>query len=231
MGFSKRAFETYKNLQSIINAFDEDTKLVFVRHGQTDNNLHRIAQGRRCAAVPLNTVGLAQAKSTASHLSNMDFDLSFCSPAKRAKQTFEKIRELNPIRPTLQFELENLHEIDWGADIDGKPMHETKYQELNDTWFNYELQYEATVADSENLDDVFERAVNALSEILIVVKDLQKENKLHEAPTILVCGHGFMFGLLLTMIANAQYGLSKKPETGKATLLTITKAQNIITNL
>lgn len=61
--------------------------IYFVRHGQTDDNKYGIIQGNK----PLNETGVAQAKETAEILKNEHFDICYCSPLERTKQTMQEI--------------------------------------------------------------------------------------------------------------------------------------------
>ena len=61
--------------------------IYFVRHGQTDDNKYGIIQGNK----PLNETGVAQAKETAEMLKNEHFDICYCSPLERTKQTMQEI--------------------------------------------------------------------------------------------------------------------------------------------
>lgn len=61
--------------------------IYFVRHGQTDDNLNNMVQGNG----PLNETGLNQARETAEKLKNYKFDICFCSPMLRTKQTLNEI--------------------------------------------------------------------------------------------------------------------------------------------
>ncbi len=63
--------------------------IYFVRHGQTDYNLNKIFAGQQ--DIPLNNNGIEQAKQTALALKNIKFDVCFCSPLIRAKQTCYEI--------------------------------------------------------------------------------------------------------------------------------------------
>ena len=57
--------------------------LYLVRHGQTDDNKNHIIQGNK----PLNKLGKKQVKETAQTLKDINFDICFCSPLRRTKQT------------------------------------------------------------------------------------------------------------------------------------------------
>lgn len=63
--------------------------LYIVRHGQTEWNVLKKMQGS--ADIELNEKGLTQANTTADMLKSLTFDIIFCSPLKRAKQTAEII--------------------------------------------------------------------------------------------------------------------------------------------
>ena len=68
--------------------------IYFVRHGQTADNLNNIYTGQK--DVPLNENGIAQAKETAKMLKDVKFDVCFCSPLVRARQTCEEILKSHP---------------------------------------------------------------------------------------------------------------------------------------
>lgn len=58
-----------------------------VRHGQTDLNKERKMQGRM--GLPLNDIGIYQAKALREKLQSIKFDYVFSSPQERAVQTAE----------------------------------------------------------------------------------------------------------------------------------------------
>ena len=64
-------------------------KLYLVRHGETDWNTERRLQGR--ADIALNEFGRNLAVKTGKGLEDIDFDVCFTSPLKRAKETAELI--------------------------------------------------------------------------------------------------------------------------------------------
>ncbi len=63
--------------------------IYIVRHGETDWNLFRRANG--VTDTFLNQTGIAQSKLQAENLRNVSFDVCFCSPKTRARQTCEII--------------------------------------------------------------------------------------------------------------------------------------------
>lgn len=70
------------------------TMIYFVRHGRTDDNNHNILTGWN--DVPLNSVGIEQASQAAQKLKNIKFDICFCSPLLRTKQTLQQILQYHP---------------------------------------------------------------------------------------------------------------------------------------
>lgn len=65
--------------------------LYVVRHGETDHNMQKRYAGS--TDVPLNAVGIQQAKDTAKQLSAKSFDVIVSSPLKRALRTAQIIKE------------------------------------------------------------------------------------------------------------------------------------------
>jgi len=63
--------------------------IYLLRHGQTDWNLFRRANG--CTDTFLNKTGIEQAKQQAENLKDVNFDVCFCSPQTRARQFCEII--------------------------------------------------------------------------------------------------------------------------------------------
>lgn len=66
-------------------------QVTLVRHGLTDYNLHGKVQG--ILDVPLNSIGLDQAKYASEFLKNETFDAIYSSPLSRAVKTAEAINK------------------------------------------------------------------------------------------------------------------------------------------
>jgi alpha-ribazole phosphatase/probable phosphoglycerate mutase len=64
-------------------------KIYLTRHGQTDYNKKRMMQGR--SDIPLNEVGIAQAKARREMLGDIRFDAVYSSPLIRAVKTAQII--------------------------------------------------------------------------------------------------------------------------------------------
>ena len=68
----------------------------FVRHGETDWNRKHLFQGR--TDIPLNENGRKVAELTREGLREVAFDIAFCSPLCRAKETAEIILQGRDIK-------------------------------------------------------------------------------------------------------------------------------------
>ena len=89
------------------------TRLLLVRHGETDSNVEGRSQGRR--EVPLNANGRRQVLAVASALSGRGLVAVTASPRERARETAEAIARAAGVELTTD---ERLTELDQG-DLDG----------------------------------------------------------------------------------------------------------------
>ena len=151
-------------------------KIYLVRHGQTDWNVKRIAQGR--TDIPLNETGIAQAEALRDKIRNKTIDVCYSSPLSRAKRTAEIVVDgrCGIITDDL------LVERCFGTFEGTNP---------GEAWLKYwTLGHPRDVEGLEPLDDVFLRTKKFIQKI-----------KAEHAPDecILIVGHG---GLLKTMHFN-----------------------------
>jgi probable phosphoglycerate mutase len=86
------------------------TRVILVRHGQSNYNAQRRIQGRLDHSI-LTEKGCREAETVGKTLSGIQFDAVYCSPLQRAKQTAELIVSQFNISPPLQ-PTEQLLEID-----------------------------------------------------------------------------------------------------------------------
>ena len=70
--------------------------IYFVRHGETDYNKAGKAQGHM--DIPLNEVGLSQAQETADKLKDVDIDMIYSSPLKRARVTADIVNKYHNVK-------------------------------------------------------------------------------------------------------------------------------------
>lgn len=152
--------------------------LYIIRHGKTDWNVRHKLQGR--TDIPLNDEGRQMAEAAREQYRDVHFDLCFCSPLIRARETAEiLLRDRNiPIITD-----DRLMEMSFGS-FEGL---ENSFQipdcPVNELFFHPE-QYVALPGAGENLDDLFARTGDFLRE---KVDPLLKEGK-----DVLIVGHGAM---------------------------------------
>lgn len=127
--------------------------LYVVRHGQTEWNVLRKMQGS--VDIPLNEKGIEQAKQTKENLEGVKFDMIFCSPLERAKQTAEVI---NSDRNLYIIFDDRLRERNYG-EFEGTAKSSFNY---NDFWaYTKNLKY----SKAENVQDFFKRIYGFIDEL------------------------------------------------------------------
>ena len=154
-----------------------------VRHGQTDWNLQGKIQGS--TDIPLNETGLEQARAAAEALKNVKFDVVFCSPLKRTRQTCEIIYDGKII-----FD-DRLKEINYG-DFEGQHRNSLSFP-FDDFWNTEKNLIEK---NAESMTDLENRVFGFYDEIL----------KKYPDKTILVVCHGG------TIRATKGYFLGRPPD-------------------
>ena len=84
--------------------------IIFLRHGQAENNVKRILAGRT-DGIPLTKTGIKQAERIAEYLKPLDISAIYSSPIERASHTAEIVAKNN----SLDYELDDrITEIDMG---------------------------------------------------------------------------------------------------------------------
>ena len=66
--------------------------LYIMRHGKTDWNAKHKLQGR--TDIPLNEEGIQMAEQAKEKYKDVNFDICYCSPLVRAKQTAEIVLDM-----------------------------------------------------------------------------------------------------------------------------------------
>ena len=83
------------------------TRICLVRHGETAWNAERRLQGH--IDIPLNDIGLAQARATAASLTNQSFEAAYASDLLRARQTADAIAARCSLQPAIDARLRERH--------------------------------------------------------------------------------------------------------------------------
>ena len=129
-----------------------------VRHGQTDWNKRKVMQGQ--TDIPLNEEGKRQALALGKKLQTIKFDITYCSPLKRAVETFQN---LSVKSDRIVFD-DRLKERNYG-EFENRPKNSFDYNEF----WSYTLNKK--YAKAEACKEFFKRIFNFLEEIKDDYKD------------------------------------------------------------
>ena len=132
--------------------------IYFVRHGQTYDNANKILQGDG----PLNELGVSQAKNAGILLKDIKFDICFCSPMLRTRQTLDQIIVYHENLKVIYDE--RLIERKYG-DVVGR-----KYDtvvNLDKRWYA-STKYENNI---ETIDEIYDRVASFYDDIKEEYKD------------------------------------------------------------
>jgi probable phosphoglycerate mutase len=154
-----------------------------MRHGQTDWNKKHLYQGR--TDIPLNENGRYVAQLTREGMKNIPFDVAFCSPLCRAKETAEIVLSG---RNVPLYEDERIIEMSFG------PYEATDMRIMDERmkiFFEHPDQYDVPEG-AESFEEVLEREGDFLKEL--IGKQEYKDS------TILIATHGAALrGLICAM--------------------------------
>jgi phosphoserine phosphatase len=139
----------------------QGTRILFVRHGETEWNRQQRFQGQ--IDVPLNDNGRVQAGKAAEFLKDVTIDFAVSSPMLRPKETAEIILNYHP-NVELQFH-EGLCEISHGL-WEGKFEQEIEesFPGMLEEWKNSPETVQ--MPEGENLQQVWERAIETWQSII-----------------------------------------------------------------
>jgi broad specificity phosphatase PhoE len=138
----------------------------YLRHGETDWNRQGLSQGN--IDIPLNELGLAQAREAAVRLGNRGITSIVASPLSRARVTAEIVGEALGLEVTIE---PDLREVSWGVH-EGKPLAE---------WFDGWIAGHTTPEGGESFSELRRRSVAGLNRAV------------GRPPTVLVVAHGGVF--------------------------------------
>jgi len=154
------------------------TRILLVRHGETDWNRKRRFQGR--SDIPLNQAGRDQAQALARALKTETLVAIHSSPLARARETASLIGVFHPHTPL--FEEADLTEMDLG-EFDGVEAQSwaARYPDFRKAW--QEAPASVKMPGGESLLDVQARAIAALARITARYPD---------GNSLLISGHNFV---------------------------------------
>ncbi len=136
------------------------TRLVLVRHGETDWNVEGRYQGQ--ADPPLNARGRAQARSVAPKVAALHPEAIYSSPLKRAWETAMAISEATGLPVTPEPRLKEINQGRW----QGMLVTEIQRQFPEEFRLWMERPWELEMPDRESLRDLEKRVLEAVAEIV-----------------------------------------------------------------
>jgi len=161
--------------------------LYIIRHGKTDwNAIHKL-QGR--TDIPLNEEGWAMAREAAVKYKDIHFDVCYCSPLIRARETAELLLEGREV--PIIFD-DRLREMSFGIYEGVENSFAVGDCPVNVLFQNPE-KYEA-VEGGESLDELDARTGDFLKTVV--------EPLLTEGKDVLIVGHGAMNSSILCQVKN-----------------------------
>jgi broad specificity phosphatase PhoE len=138
----------------------------YLRHGETDWNRQGLSQGN--VDIPLNELGLAQARDAAVRLRNRGITSIVASPLSRARVTAEIVAEALGLEVTIE---SDLREVSWGV-REGEPLAD---------WFHSWIAGETAPEGAESFAELRRRSVAGLNRAV------------ERPPAVLVVAHGGVF--------------------------------------
>jgi len=136
------------------------TRILLIRHGQTEWNRQQVFRGR--ADIPLSNVGIEQAMALAERLAEEPIAAVYSSPLARALVTAEHVARPHNLQP---HRVDGLTDISFGA-WEGRP-HEDVRQEDGELYERWQSQpHLVRLPDGEALAEVRQRATAALDDIV-----------------------------------------------------------------
>ena len=160
-------------------------KLLLARHGETDWNLAQRFQGH--SDVPLNNVGLQQAKALRNRLSDEIITSIYSSDLKRAYETAKTISNgMNKLQADAR--LREVHFGDW----EGLTYHEIQKKHPGHLLAWEQDVYKTAPPNGETLEQLVEHSQSILNELLVN----------HQDETVLVVAHGGVIRVLICLALN-----------------------------
>jgi len=161
--------------------------LYIMRHGRTDWNDACKLQGR--TDIPLNEAGRHMAQEAAERYRDIPFDVCFCSPLIRARETAEIVLKGRDLPILLD---DRLKEMSFGVCEGSENIFENPDSPVY-TLFKDPPHYVAPEG-AESFEELFARTGSFLKEVV--------EPALQEGKDVLIVGHGAMNSSIICQIRN-----------------------------
>lgn len=167
--------------------------LYIMRHGKTDWNVLHKLQGR--TDIPLNDDGRKMAEKAAESYKDVHFDICYCSPLSRAKETAQILLKGRDIPIICD---DRLKEMSFGK-YEGTESSFLTDKKLKASESQVNILFEAPEQykapdDGESFEELYKRTGDFLREVI--------EPALKEKKDILIVGHGAMNSSIICQIRN-----------------------------
>jgi broad specificity phosphatase PhoE len=177
------------------------TRLILIRHGETDWNVEGRWQGQ--SDVPLNAHGRQQALEIANSYIQTDIAAIYSSDLKRALETAQTLADLKGLQIHVDKRLREIHQGEWQGLLITEIR--ARYADLFVERMNNPLQ--VAPPGGETLSDLKERILDAIYDII----------NNYPRQTVAIVSHGFALAFVRTHFC--QLPVEKVwelvPETGK----------------
>jgi probable phosphoglycerate mutase len=160
--------------------------LYIMRHGKTDWNTKHKLQGR--TDIPLNDEGRIMAENAREKYADVHFDVCYCSPLVRAKETAEIVLKGRNVPIIVDA---RLMEMSFGIYEGIENSFSTPDCPINVLFQNPE-NYVTPVENAESLDELYRRTGEFIEEII--------KPQLQQGKDILIMGHGAMNSSIVCQI-------------------------------
>ena len=158
--------------------------IYILRHGKTEWNKLKKLQGR--TDIPLCDEGRVMAREAAEEYAGVHFDVCYCSPLIRARETAEIILKGRDVPIIIDDRLKEMafgkyEGIERSFDIPDCPIN---------VLFNAPEKYVASADAGESLDELFARVKDFIDEVIMPLQEAGKD--------VLIVGHGALNSCMLT---------------------------------
>ena len=162
--------------------------LYIMRHGKTDWNAKHKLQGR--TDIRLNEEGRMMAESAGREYRDIHFDICYCSPLSRAKETAEILLKGRNVPIVVD---ERLIEMSFGIYEGIENSFQIPDCPINELFWNPE-KYTTPVEGAESLEELYTRTGEFMKEIV--------EPELKQGKDVLIVGHGAMNSSIICQVKN-----------------------------
>ena len=154
-------------------------EVYIIRHGQTIDNVNGIVQGHQPGI--LTPIGIAQAKTVGSFLSDYKFDAVYVSDLQRTRDTFQNIFSENKHKETTKITFSNLLREIGEGDYEGRPSSElvAAFQASGLP----KRKFKPSGDSAESWEDIHQRIVTFL-------RSLMTQNSKKAMTRVLLVSHG-----------------------------------------